>query len=150
MKTADYSNLSERVKKARAYANMSQAELARRLGVTQQAVSKVEKKNRHCEFVYNIAIVTGVDVHWMHTGSGEMIVKQNTFIESDIIAIDPALMRKAIFESLLDHQASGIVAFHGGLELDTTVNDMFYRLADKQGIPRLKLIAQSVRKSVSS
>lgn len=63
----------ERLCEARKAANLSQSELARRLGVTPSAVSQWESgmtKDIHSEFIFAIADMTGFSARWLATGVG--------------------------------------------------------------------------------
>jgi transcriptional regulator with XRE-family HTH domain len=65
-------NLSDRIRRARRLANLSQAGLARRLGLTASAVAQWENpKGTRPEIdrIGDIARVTAVDIVWLLTGS---------------------------------------------------------------------------------
>lgn len=67
---------AERVKKARERAKLSQAELARRLGLKQQAIQYLEdRKNnaRGSKHTAGIARECGVDPNWLSSGQGQML-----------------------------------------------------------------------------
>lgn len=62
-----------RLRKARNHANLTQAELAKRVGVTQSAIGNIEAGSRGLSSgVVRIARVCGVSVDWLATGAGDM------------------------------------------------------------------------------
>lgn len=64
----------QRVAAARAHVGWSQGKLARELGIKQPSLSEFESgdatRSKHS---YKIALLTGVSLHWLETGEGEMI-----------------------------------------------------------------------------
>lgn len=71
---------SERVKKAREYAGLSQIELANRInalfgsGISQQVLSKLESSSESSGYTPDIASVCGVSAVWLSRGKGPMVV----------------------------------------------------------------------------
>ena len=65
--------MKDRIRIAREQANLTQAELAEKIGIKQQSVFKIEsgdtKNPRNLE---KIANVLGVDLNWLLTGEGLM------------------------------------------------------------------------------
>lgn len=67
------STLSERIKQARKHAGITQKELAKRVGISQTAVHKLEGGGSHSSRkTVAIALTCGVDPIWLDTGLGEM------------------------------------------------------------------------------
>ncbi len=65
--------LSERVKTARKQADLTQKELADRVGVSQTAIHKLESgRSVSSRRTVSIALTCGVDPIWLDTGRGEM------------------------------------------------------------------------------
>lgn len=65
--------LSDRLKKARKYAKLSQEELALAVGCSQGAVSKIERGDQEeSALVVKFALACGVNPVWLDTGNGEM------------------------------------------------------------------------------
>jgi len=65
--------LSSRIRKSRALAALSQAELARRVGVKRSAVTQWEHPSGttpSVEHMVHIALETGVQFEWLATGRG--------------------------------------------------------------------------------
>lgn len=64
----------DRLKAARRHANLNQAELAQRAGITQTSISDLERgKSKATAHVAKIASVCGVDALWLSDGKGEMV-----------------------------------------------------------------------------
>ena len=64
----------DRLKTARKYAKLTQAELAERIGVTQVTISDLERgKNASSTFSFDMARLCGVNPEWLINGKGEMI-----------------------------------------------------------------------------
>jgi transcriptional regulator with XRE-family HTH domain len=66
-------SMSSRVRRARSIASISQAELARRLGVQRSAVTQWERPNGTTPSVGHlaqVAVETGVCFEWLATGRG--------------------------------------------------------------------------------
>lgn len=67
------STLSERIKQARKHANLTQKELADKVGISQTAVHKIEcGRSGSSRKTVAIALTCGVDPIWLDTGRGEM------------------------------------------------------------------------------
>lgn len=66
--------IGERVKKARMYARLSQAELGKRVGVTQQALGRLENNQADTtRALALIAVECKVSPRWLATGQGDML-----------------------------------------------------------------------------
>ncbi|MBF0143789.1 MAG: helix-turn-helix domain-containing protein [Magnetococcales bacterium] len=66
--------LSERMVASRKYANITQKELADRVGLSQTAVHKLESgASRSSRKTVAFAMACGVDPVWLATGRGEML-----------------------------------------------------------------------------
>lgn len=66
--------MEERIKQARGERGWSQAELARRMFVTQPSVAEWEsgRKTPHMKNLVRLAKLLGVGLEWLSTGRGEM------------------------------------------------------------------------------
>jgi len=63
----------DRIKAARKHARITQAELAKRLGLNQTSISDLERgKSASSSFSYQIASICGVSADWLVMGMGEM------------------------------------------------------------------------------
>ncbi|NBB11793.1 helix-turn-helix domain-containing protein [Pseudomonas sp. SLFW] len=64
----------DRLKAARRHAQLNQAELAERAGITQTSISDLERgKSKATAHVAKIASVCGVDALWLSEGKGQMV-----------------------------------------------------------------------------
>ncbi len=84
--------LNIRIRKARLTAGLTQAELAKRLGVSRSAVANWERAgNIHpCTFrLGKIAVATQVSHEWLSTGRGQMTYRQDL---DEIPAVDADLV----------------------------------------------------------
>jgi transcriptional regulator with XRE-family HTH domain len=73
-------DLGVRIRQARLYAEMSQADLAKKLKVHRSAVAKWESNkglNPKTKHVEAIARITGVSLEWLVTSRGQMTVDPN-------------------------------------------------------------------------
>lgn len=69
----------DRLKAARRHAQLNQAELAERAGITQTSISDLERgKSKATAHVAKIASVCGVDALWLSEGKGQMIRSAST------------------------------------------------------------------------
>lgn len=67
-------HLGDRLKQARAYAKISQEELALRLNASQSLISKIERGEQdETTLIVKIAKICGVSIEWMDSGEGEML-----------------------------------------------------------------------------
>lgn len=74
----------DRLKAARRHANLNQAELAQRAGITQTSISDLERgKSKATAHVAKIANVCGVDALWLSDGKGEMLGRGNSSSAGD-------------------------------------------------------------------
>lgn len=66
--------MEKRIRQARLEAGLSQAELSRRMYVTQPTVSDWEsgRKAPHVKNLVRLALLLGVNFEWLSTGRGEM------------------------------------------------------------------------------
>ena len=70
IKRMDY---SARLKAARKHAGLTQAELAKRLGINQTSISDLERgKSASSSHTTSIAVECGVSPYWLESGKGEM------------------------------------------------------------------------------
>ncbi|MBF0194867.1 MAG: LexA family transcriptional regulator [Magnetococcales bacterium] len=69
--------LSDRILHARRHAELTQKELASRVGVSHTTVSKLENgRAKYSRCMVTIATVCGVDPTWLETGRGEMLLSR--------------------------------------------------------------------------
>lgn len=82
--------LKDRIKKARAHASLSQAQLAEKVGMGQATLSDLEKgKTTSSRYLITIAKCCGVDPFWLQTGNGIMNNIGNTDHIEIIGGIEP-------------------------------------------------------------
>ena len=94
-------NLGQRVTAAREYAKLTQAQLAKRVGVTQQTMHKLEAgKAKRSSALADICLETGVSLRWLVRGEGSMIASQSA--RPDPITMAHAL---TVLQSLAHLQA---------------------------------------------
>jgi len=98
-------NLSERIKKARKHARLTQSELAELVGIAQTAISQLESgKTLRSTYLVQIAQACSVNSLWLASGEGEMLQPEDSM----------ALTRSVIDE-----------IFHGESEEDGARNQAF-------------------------
>ena len=70
--------LGERVKFVRKSNKLNQADFAKRLGISQTHVSKIEKnvENPSETLLKLISIEFGISEEWLKTGAGEMVIDE--------------------------------------------------------------------------
>lgn len=68
------STYAERLQKALAHAGISKAELARRVGVKDQAIQYLCRRGKGSRYTYRIAMALGVSTNWLETGQGRMLL----------------------------------------------------------------------------
>jgi len=67
-------NLSQRIKAARSHANLTQSQLAEKVGIAQTAISQLESgKTQRSTYLFQVAAACGVSAAWLATGTGEML-----------------------------------------------------------------------------
>ncbi len=72
-------SIGQRVKAARKYAGLTQAQLALKAKMDQTTISKLEKDhNSKSAFCVRIAIACGVSPVWLETGQGDMLPKESS------------------------------------------------------------------------
>ncbi|MBF0309203.1 MAG: LexA family transcriptional regulator [Magnetococcales bacterium] len=87
--------LSQRIKLAREYANLTQKELAEKVGISQTAVHKLEcGRSRSSRRTVAIAIVCKVSPVWLETGKGDMAMS----------AYDSAILMRAQAEGVAEEE----------------------------------------------
>lgn len=67
--------LKDRLNHALKEAGISQGDLARRIGISQQAISALATKGKGSKHLYKIARELGVRTEWLETGEGEMMAE---------------------------------------------------------------------------
>ncbi|MHB1098526.1 MAG: helix-turn-helix domain-containing protein [Burkholderiales bacterium] len=68
-------NFNDRLKKAREHSGMSQHDLAKRSGVKQVTISKIERgDSKSSTHTVELALACGVRPEWLATGTGDMIL----------------------------------------------------------------------------
>lgn len=76
--------LSERIKAARDYAKLTQEELARRVGVSQTAIHKLEcGQSRSSRRTVAIALTCGVNPVWLETGNGPKTLEASGLLDPE-------------------------------------------------------------------
>jgi len=71
-------DLKDRLKAARRHANLTQAELAQRVGITQVSISDIERgKTESTGYIAQIAAACGVSPLWLADGRGSMLGETN-------------------------------------------------------------------------
>lgn len=94
--------LGERLKAARSEAGLTQTQLASEIGVSQNAIQKIEKGGE-TKYIIQLAKVLDVSAEWLQFGTGEM--KATEAEDEEEIVID-----------VLDHAASaGYGAYNGDM-----------------------------------
>lgn len=79
--------LGQRVAAAREHAQLKQAQLAKRVGVTQQTIQKLEAgKAQRSAALADICLETGVSLRWLARGEGEMLESQPSRPDPVILA----------------------------------------------------------------
>lgn len=110
--------LAERIIKARSHAELTQEELAKKSGISQQAISRLETgKQKTTTDIVSIAIACGVRPEWLALENGEMV--DGLYITGDKMkhlfkvaqglpdyAVDEAIKRIADLAQLLQKAAS--------------------------------------------
>lgn len=80
MKSIKPKTLSDRILLALKELNVSQAELARRINITQQAIQHLCKsKLNYSKFTFEIAAALEIDPIWLATGKGCMLPEQDPY-----------------------------------------------------------------------
>lgn len=76
--------LSERIKAAREYAKLTQEELAKRVGVSQTAIHKLEcGQSRSSRRTVAIALTCGINPVWLETGNGPKSLEASGMLDPD-------------------------------------------------------------------
>lgn len=135
-------NLGERIKAARGYAHLTQAQLGTAVGVSQQMIQKIEGgKADGTASLLDICIVTGVSPRWLAKNEGPMVVSQTVGISPEILADAMKLLRAT--DAILGEPAEAsinpyrlAIAYQaileeGGTVADGNVIDFTARLAAK-------------------
>jgi SOS-response transcriptional repressor LexA len=85
-------SLGSRLKQAREAAGISQRELARRSGLSQQLISKLENGLvESTTEVFPFAEALGIDPRWLATGRGEMLPQTDAAGEVSVVAFLPLI-----------------------------------------------------------
>lgn len=75
----------DRLKKARKFSGIKQADLAERIGVKQTSISDLERgKSKSTSFTTQIAHELGVSALWLATGEGEMLEGENSKLDNSL------------------------------------------------------------------
>lgn len=98
--------LNERVKELRKFLGLTLKIFGKRLGVSEGAVSNIEKGNRNVteQMIKSICREFGVSEEWLRTGEGEMFVPvtaddEFAMIVGEIMISDDAAFKAAIVEA---------------------------------------------------
>lgn len=80
-------DLGQRIRAARAHAGLTQAQLAKLVGMTQQMIQKLEAGRADATAsLLDICIETGVSPRWLARSEGEMLDSQPLILDPKIIA----------------------------------------------------------------
>ena len=81
-------SISKRLKSVREAFHISQAELARRIGVSSQLISQIENSRIPLSYLTARAIESefGVDHDWLITGIGEMVTKKKNASKETLLS----------------------------------------------------------------
>lgn len=80
-------NLGQRVVAARSHKGLTQADLAKRIGMSQQSVAKLEAGGaKRTSRLAEICLETEVSLRWLARGEGEMLESQPERPDRDILA----------------------------------------------------------------
>lgn len=72
--------ISENLKELRSSLGLTQTELAKLIDYNQAYISKYEKGRKPpVDFIYAIYEKLGVNIHWLFTGEGEMIIEKDHY-----------------------------------------------------------------------
>ncbi|MEE4947044.1 helix-turn-helix transcriptional regulator [Pseudomonas alliivorans] len=78
-------DLSERIKKARTHAGLTQREVAERVGIAQTAISQLESgKTQRSTYLFQIAEACGVSSVWLMAGVGAMGTVSDNTIDAEM------------------------------------------------------------------
>ncbi|VVO24407.1 XRE family transcriptional regulator [Pseudomonas fluorescens] len=111
-------NLSERIKKARKAAGLTQAQLAELVGIAQTAVSQLESgKTLRSSYLIQIARECGVNSNWLASGEGDMKDPE------DFRKLGMALV-KELFSGEHEDDAVANLALRGRLETLRAARDI--------------------------
>jgi len=106
--------MENRIKKARAEKGWSQAELARRMFISQPSVADWEsgRKAPHTKNLARLATLLGVSVEWLATGRGEKLPASSGSQETSADWMLPEERRLLdYFGNLKPHQRSTLLGF---------------------------------------
>ena len=106
--------MENRIKKARLEKGWSQAELARRMFITQSSVAEWEsgRKAPHTKNLARLAMLLGISVEWLATGRGEKHPSSSGTQETSTDWMLPDERRLLdFFGNLKPHQRSTLLGF---------------------------------------
>lgn len=84
-------DFGKRLKAARKHAELTQVELAKKVGIGQSTIGELESKGYGSTHAAKIAMVCGVNALWLEKGDGPMIAEENTTPGPDIKGLYPLL-----------------------------------------------------------
>lgn len=133
-------NLSTRLMHALHELDISQAELARRIGVSQQAIQRLCKNNAYySKFTFEIAAALGIEPAWLATGKGYMLPEQDPQKQMlDRQKKVPILSEKEIIDFLAGNKKIPDISSNQWVLSDACLNKncFGYQLKDKSMSPR--------------
>ncbi len=81
----DVSTIADRVKQARKYRNLTQAQLAKAAGVSQGAIGNLESGTREKpRELLNLALALGVNINWLANEKGPMLLGESNIAPTPI------------------------------------------------------------------
>lgn len=112
--------LADRLKQARAYAKISQEELADIIGSSVDLIRKLEQGNRkNTTFIIKIATACKVRPEWLDDGSGEMV--DGLYVEGEKLK-NAFVIMQSLPEYALDEAIERIAAVKKFCEMAETAN----------------------------
>lgn len=126
---------------ARKHARLTQVQLAKAVGVSQSSIGEAEKKGLGSSYTPQIAVVCGVDAHWLATGEGQMVPDATQPMPGGPRLSAHALLLAECFDMLKDSQArhlaynaatAAILEFLPGRETQPTAEQTPVARARKQ------------------
>ncbi len=138
--------LGQRIKKTRTKLNMSQVELAKRVGISSNRLSEIEsgKGNPNKSLLIAIEQLFNISPDWLETGEGEMFINENKTEKE--VGIDREQLKKIAIEveNILDEN-------NAAMPIDKKMEMIFYIYDDEKenGCGNIKSIVEKLLKFVA-